>query len=163
MTRTTTYNADVSSEAGRERHTRIPYARLTDATPTIKDPAQVTGLVPGSTLTGTVVTINATDSEAIINVADGAAYLHNVRNVLTYAGGPAEATWGPINIGDPVFYDAEQDTLNGIKLSTSPLTSTAAANTLFGHVTMLQDEDSADFPKGAALVASTQECAVTQV
>ena len=164
MTRTTTYNYEVSSESGRERHQPIPYARLTDQTPTLHDPAQVTGLVPGSTMTGTVITLDATNSEAIINIADGAVYLHNVRNVLTYAGGPAEATWGPINVGDPVYYDAEQDTLNGIKLSTAPAASTNAANTLFGHVTMLQDEtNTADFPKGTAIAGSTQECAVTQV
>ena len=164
MTRTTTYNADVSSEAGRERMVRIPYARLTDVTPTIKDPAQVTGLIAGLMMTGTVMTIDATNSEAMLNIADGAVYLHNVRNVLTYTAGPvAEATWGAINVGDPVYYDAEQDVLNGIKLSTSPLQSDGAtANTLFGQVTMLQEEDSTSFPKGT-VTASTQECAVTQV
>ena len=163
MTRSITPSYEVSSEAGRERELRVPYARLTDQTPTLHDPAQVTGLVPGSTITGTVITINATRSEAILNTADGAAYFHNVRNVLTYNAGPVEATWGVINIGDPVFYDAQQDTLNGIKLSTVPVAFGGAANTLFGHVTMLQDETSASFPKGAALVASTQECAVSQV
>lgn len=165
MTRSITQSHEVSSESGRERQLPVPYARLTDVTPTLHDPAQVTGLVAGLMITGTVITLDAVGSVAILNVADGARYLHNVRNVLTYNAGPvAEATWGPINIGDPVYYDAEQDTLNGIKLSTSPLQSDGAtANTLFGHVTMLQEETAASFPKGAALVASTQECAVMQV
>ena len=161
MTRTTTPPYEVSSESGRERMVRIPYARQTDATPTLHDPVQVTGLIAGRTLTGTSITINATRSVSILNIASGAAYFHNVRNVLTYAGGPAEATWGAINVGDPVYYDAEQDTLNGIKLSTSPLTSVGAANTLFGYVTMFQEEVAGDFPKGG-VTASTQECAVTQ-
>jgi len=113
-------------------------------------------------LTGTDITINATNSVSIINIASGATFFHNVRNVRTYNAGPvAEATWGAINVGDPVYYDAEQDTLNGIKLSTSPLTSVGAANTLFGYVTMFQEEVAGDFPKGG-VTASTQECAVTQ-
>ena len=166
MVRTITQSYEVSSESGRERHVRIPYARLTDVTPTLHDPAQVTSVVAGTQMTGTVVTLDATDSVVILNVATGAAYFHNVRNVLTYNAGPvAEATWGAINVGDPVFYDAEQDTLNGIKLSTSPLQSDGATpNTLFGYVTMFQEEVNAtDFPKGTAIAGSTQECAVTQV
>ena len=164
MVRTITQSYEVSSESGRERHVRIPYARLTDVTPTLHDPAQVTSVVAGTQMTGTVVTLDATNSVVILNVATGAAYFHNVRNVLTYGGGPVEATWGAINVGDPVFYDAEQDTLNGIKLSTAPLTSLGAANTLFGYATMFQEEVNAtDFPKGTAIAGSTQECAVTQV
>lgn len=163
--RTTTYNYEQSSESGRERHIRVPYTRQTDTTPTLHDPVQVTGLIAGLMITGTSITINATSSESIVNVADGAIYKHGVRNVLTYTSGPlAEATWGPINIGDPVYYDAEQDGLSGNKLSTSPLQSDGAtANTLFGHVLMMQDEDKDDFPKGAAEVASQHLCAIMQV
>jgi len=164
VTRTTTQDYEQSSEAGRERNVPIPWARLTDATPTLGDPFQATGLVAGATFCGTVINPGTAADPVIIGyTADGAIFRHNVRNVLTWVGGPAEATWGPINLGDPVFYDAEEDTANGVKLSTSPLTSTAAANTLFGHIVLMQDEDASDFPKGAALVGSTHVCAVMQV
>ena len=163
------YQYEVSSESGRERHVRIPWARLTDTTPTLSDPAQVTGLTAGRMLTGTVINAGTAvaaggTAEAILNVANAAVYWHYVRNVLTYTAGPvAEATWGAINVGDPVYYDAEQDALNGVKLSTSPLQSDGAtANTLFGWVVMNQDEDADDFGKGTALAGSTQECAVLQ-
>lgn len=163
------YEYEVSSESGRERHVAIPWARLTDTTPTLAEPAQVTGLTAGRMLTGTVVNAGTAvaaggTSEAILNVAWGAVYFHNVRNVLTYTSGPvAEATWGAINIGDPVYYDAEQDALNGVKLSTAPTQSDGATrNTLFGWVVMNQDETASSFPKGTALAGSTQECAVLQ-
>ena len=163
--RTTTYNYEQSSESGRERHIRVPYARQTDVTPTLHDPVQVTGLIAGLMITGTNITLDAINSESVVNVADGAIYRHGVRNVLTYTAGPvAEATWGPINIGDPVYYDAEQDALTGNKLSTAVQQSDGAtANTLFGHVLMMQDEDADDFEKGAAQVASQHLCAVMQV
>jgi len=112
---------------------------------------------------GTHVTLDAVTSESIVNFAVGAVYRHGVRNVLTYSAGPvAEATWGPINVGDPVYYDAEQDALSGNKLSTSPLTSAGAANARFGIVVMQQTETAASFPKGAALVGSAHMCAVLQ-
>ena len=154
---------EMSSEVGRERHVLIPWARLTDATPTKGDPAQITGLVPGLQETGVVMNPgSAADPYAVLNVADGRMERQNVRNVLTYTAGPvAEATFGPINIGDPVFYDAEQDTLNGVKLSTSPLQSDGTtANAQYGIVIMQQEEDAADFPKGTALAGSTNLCAV---
>ena len=162
-TRTTTYDYEQSSESGRERHVEIPYARLVDATPTLHDPAAVTALVAGTELTGTVITLDAVNSIALLNVALGAVYRHNVRNVLTYGGGPAEATWGPINIGDPVFYDPTSDLLNGIKLSTSPLNGAGAANPRFGTVVMMQDETASSFPKGTDAAGSTHVCAVMQI
>lgn len=162
-----TYEYEVSSESGRERHIAIPWARMTDTTPTLGQPAEVTSLTAGRRLTGVVVnagtaTAAGGTSEAILNVARGATYYFNVRNVLTYTAGPvAEATWGPINIGDCVYYDAEQDALNGVKLSTAPVQSDASTrNTLFGFVVMNQDEDADDFPKGTDQAGSTQECAV---
>ena len=152
-----------SSEAGRERHVRIPFTRLTDATPTKGDPAQVTGLIPGEQMTGVVMNPGTTvDPYAILNVAEGRMERQNVRNVLTYSAGPvAEATWGPMNIGDPVYYDAEQDVLNGVKLSTSPLQSDGStANARYGVIVLMQDEDADDFPKGTSQAGSTHECGV---
>ena len=165
VTRTTTYEYEQSSEGGRERMLPMPFTRLTDATPTLGDPAQVTGLIAGLMITGTVINPGTTaDPYAVLNVADGAVFKHNVRNTLTYGAGPvAEATWGALNLGDPVYYSAEQDVLNGIKLSTSPLQSDGAtANTLFGHIVLEQDETSASFPKGT-VTASTHVCAIQQV
>jgi len=141
----------------------IPWARLTDATPTKGDPAQVTGLIAGEQVTGVVMNPGvAADPYAILNVAEGRMERQNVRCVLTYTAGPvAEATFGLMNIGDPVFYDAEQDTLNGVKLSTSPLQSDGAtANARYGIIIMTQDEDADDFPKGSASVGTTVECAI---
>ena len=145
------YDYEQSSESGRERHVRIPYARLEDVTPTVGDPACVLCLVDGMEICGTVITINATTSEAIVNFAEGAVYRHNVRNVLTYNNdGPpqTEAGWWAINIGDPVYYDDNQDDLNGIKLSTAPAHFDGTPNPRFGTIIMLQDEDAGDFEKG---------------
>lgn len=158
------YEYQQSSESGRERMVKIPWSRLADATPSIHDPAQVTGLTAGEQMTGTVVNAGTatTNEYVILNVAEGRREYHNVRNVLTYSADPvAEATWGPINIGDPVYYDAEQDALNGVKLSTAPQQSDGAtANARFGVVIMHQDEDEDDFAKGTDQDGSTQECAI---
>ena len=149
---------EVSSE-GAVRHWEIPYARLTDATPTPSNPAEVTSLLAGTALTGTILTIDAGDSIAVIDFTCSMVYNHEVRNVLTYGGG-VEATWGPINVGDLVYYDNSATMPAGTYLSTSPLDNLGVANTLFGVVVPKSDADV--FPKGAALVASTQECGVMQ-
>lgn len=163
--RTTTYDYEQSSESGRERHVLVPYSRQTDTTPRLHDPVEFTGLLPGTQATGTSITLDATFTTSVVNVADGAIYRHGVRNCTAYAVGGAENAWAAINIGDPVYYDAEQDALTGNKLSMAPLRADGAtANTLFGHVLMQQDEDKDDFPKtdgltpGAAVV-----CAIMQV
>lgn len=139
----------------------IPYARLADATPTPSNPAQVTGLVPGAEITGTIITVDAGASVAVINFAPAAVYLFTVRNVLTYGGGN-EATWGAINIGDPIFYDASATMPVGTYLSTSPLDNTGKINSLFGRAVPASDADMALYPKGGAGIASTQSVAVMQ-
>jgi hypothetical protein len=157
-------------------HWTFPVARLHDITPTPTNPACVTGVLPGAELNGTILTINAAlpanATFALIDFTPGMVYMHDVRNVLTYNGGNpgAEATWGPINIGDPVYYDASSTMVAlGIYLSTSPLDNIAAgvANSVFGWVVPAPlagafDTDTARFPLGAALVASTQRVAVMQ-
>ena len=163
--RSTTYEYEQSSESGRERHIRLPYARLFDVTPTLHDPFCLTALVLGMEVCGTVITIDATYSEIVGNVAEGAVYIHNVRNVLIYDGANTETAWGPINIGDPVYYDVTADvvTTAGVcKLSTSPLNGTGGANARFGTVIMEQDEDSSDFAKGTNLAGSNNDCAIIQ-
>ena len=161
VVRTISASYEQSSESGRERMLPVPYARLHDATPAVGDPACILGLIPGTEKCGTVISIHAGRALANLNVARGAIYRHNVRNVLTYNAGN-EATWGPINIGDPVFYDPSATMPAGVYLSTSPLDNTGAANSLFGHVVMQQDETAADFPRGTALAGFSDCFAVLQ-
>jgi hypothetical protein len=152
---------EVSSE-GAVRHWEIPYARLEDATPTPSNPAAVISVLAGTQLTGTILTVDANDSVAVIDFTPSMVYRQTVRNVLTYNGG-AEATWGAINIGDPIYYDGSGTMPAGTYLSTSPADAAAAANPLFGFAVPAEDDDMALFPKGAGGVASTQTVAVMQV
>lgn len=164
--RSITQSYENSSEAGRERMVTLPYARLTDVTPTLHDPAQVTSAVVATNFHGTVITLDATDSMVVLNCADGAQYNHNIRNVITYDGQDAETGWRVINVGDVVYYDATADanTAGVCKLSTSPLDGAGAANAIFGHVVLMRGEtNAADFPKGAGGAGSNHVCAVAQV
>lgn len=143
-----TYNFEQSSESGRERHVVIPWARLRDVTPTLHDPASVISRISGIAICGTVITLgSAADPYVVMNVAEGAIYYHNVRNVTSWGQGPAEATWSAANIGDPVFYDVLSDAANGVKLSMSPEGLNDEENPVFGFIVMLQEEDCNDFPK----------------
>mgnify|MGYP000846375561 CR=1 FL=1 len=149
---------EVSSE-GAVRHWEIPYARLTDTTPTPTNAAEVTSVLPGTQLTGTILSVDASRSIAVIDFTNSMVYRHDVRNVLTYSTG-SESTFGAINIGDPVYYDNSATMPAGVYLSTSPLDNTGAANTLFGFA-VADDIASDTFPKGGA-TASTQRVAVMQ-
>jgi len=140
---------------------QIPYARLTDTTPTVSLPAEVTSLLPGTALTGTIISIDASDSVAMVDIRAGNIYYHEVRNVLTY-GGAVEATWGVINIGDAVYYDNSATMPAGVYLSTSPLDNLGVANTLFGHVVPCNDADRSNYPTSPA-TAATEECGVAQL
>jgi hypothetical protein len=165
MTETVHEDYEVSSEGG-VRHWTVPYGELFDVTPTPTNAACLTGRLPGSDVSGTILTIDAVRLEAIVDVTCGAVYRHDVRNVLTYAG--AEATWGVINIGDPVFYDSTPGLAAvGIYLSTSPLATNGSANTRFGWVVPLPsgtgfDTDAASFPLGGAGSGTTHRVAVMQ-
>jgi hypothetical protein len=107
----------------------------------------------------------------VIDFTPSMVYLHDVRNVLTYNGANpgAEATWGALDIGDPVYYDSSTTmVVLGIYLSTSPLDNTGAgiANSQFGWIVPAPaalgfDTDSANYPTAAA--AGTFRCAVMQV
>jgi hypothetical protein len=157
-------NYEVSS-SGAVRHWEIPFASLEDVTPTVSFPAAVNSLLPGTQLTGTILVVDAADSMAVIDFTCSMVYLHTVKNVLTYAAN-VEATWGPINIGDPVYYDGSATMIAGEYLSTSPLDNLGVANPLFGHVVPAPagwDTDAATFPHGAALVASSHDLAVMQI
>lgn len=176
MTETVHSDYEVSSE-GAVRHWEIPYPRLHDQTPTPTNAACVTGLIAGQELCGTILTIDpgptAATSFAVIDFTPSMVYLHDVRTVLTYVGGGggAEATWGPLNIGDPVFYDASTTMVAlGIYLSTSPLENNAGAtaNSLFGWIVPAPgaapgfDTDAALFPLAAGVAGNTHRVAVMQ-
>jgi hypothetical protein len=160
MTEEIRHDYEARSE-GAGPHWEIPYARLTDTTPTPSNPAEVTSLTDGCQLTGTILTIDAGDSVAVIDFTPGQVYYHEVRNVLTYAAA-VEATWGAINIGDEVYYDHSATMPAGVYLSTSPLSNTGANNTRFGWIVSINDTDMALYPKGG-ITASTQDCGVMQL
>lgn len=138
----------------------IPYARLIDVTPTPSNPAAVNGLdyANGEALTGVIISVDATDSVAVLDVATGNKYYFEVRNVLTYAAA-VEATWGAINIGDPVYYDDSATMPAGVYLSTSPLDNLGNTNVKYGSVVPCNDDDRGNYPKGG-VTASTQDCGV---
>jgi len=161
MTEAIRNDYEVSSE-GAVRHWEIPYARMTDTTPTATLPAEVTSLTTGTKLTGTILGVDADDDVAVIDFTCGMVYFHEVRNVLTYDPGVSELTWGAINIGDEVYYDSSASMPAGVKLSTSPLATGTGNNTRFGWVVSADDTDMALFPKGG-ITASTQECAIMQL
>jgi len=138
----------------------VPYARLTDATPTASNPCELTSLLAGTQLCGTIMTVDAGDSIAVVNVAPGFIGNWEVRNVLTYAAA-VEATWAAINVGDLVYYDNSATMPAGVYLSTSPLDNTGAANTLFGYIATITSEAAALYPLGG-ITASTQNCQVMQ-
>lgn len=161
------YNPDYEvSSAGAIRHWEVPYARLENATPVESEAAAILSLIPGTQTTGTVISLDAVRSVAVIDVTCSMVYRHTVRNVLTYAAN-IEATWGPINIGDPVYYDRSATMPATVFLSTSPFDNLGVApaniNPLFGHVVPVNVDDIVTFPHGAALIASTHELGVMQI
>jgi len=170
MTETVHNDYEVSSE-GAVRHWEIPYARLCHATPMETNVNQVNGLLPGHELTGMVLTIDAVNSVAVMDFTAGMVYRNDIRNCLTYAGGGggAEATWGLVNIGDPVYYDDSTVMPAGVYLSTSPNNNAAApvANPLYGFVVPANDADMALFlPAGRGIAiapGSTLRLAIMQI
>jgi len=142
-------------------HWDIPYARLEDVTPTPTNPAAVLAVAANiDQLTGTILSINANQSQAVIDFSAGSIFWQQVRNVLTYAAA-VEATWGALDIGDLVYYDRSATMPVGVYLSTSPLDNTGGANPLFGRAIAENDADAALYPKGGA-AASTQWAGVIQ-
>ncbi|MFH1556816.1 MAG: hypothetical protein ABII76_18495 [Pseudomonadota bacterium] len=123
----------VSSE-GAVRHWFVPYARMTDTTPTVGDPAELTAITPGTEIGGTVLSLEPSESLAVVDFTCGMIYKFEVRNVRTYNVGVAELTWGVLDVGTRVYYDNSASMPAGVKLSTSPLDLTGAANSLFGTI-----------------------------
>ena len=145
------------SSAGAERHWVVPYARMTDTTPTPGNPAELTALTAGTEIGGTVLSIDASVSRAVIDFTCSMIYKFEVRNVRTYNGG-VEATWGVLDIGNRVYYDNSATMPADVKLSTSPLDNTGAANSLFGTIVY---SGSVTLPTTTA-TANTEEVPVMQ-
>ena len=183
MVETVHSDYEVTSERA-TAHIEIPYTRLFDQTPTPTNPAQVTGLIAGVEVNGTILTISpgpaAASSFAVIDFTPSAVYMQDVRTVLTYAGGAdgAEATWGTLNVGDPVYYDNSTTMVAlGLYLSTSPNNDTPGGvgprvNTQFGWIVPASaahgglatwDTDAARFPLAAGAAGNTWRVAVMQV
>jgi len=164
MLETVKNDYEVMSE-GDPIHWEIPYDRLEDNTPTVTCPAAVldgAAAGTGDQLTGTILSIDAASSIAVIDFTPGMVYYQYVRNVATYAAG-VEATWVAIQFGHTVYYDRSSTMVAlGLQLSCSPLDNTGTANPKFGRVVGISDADIALYPKGVAGVASTQRCGVMQ-
>lgn len=146
------------SDVGAERIWMFPYARLLDTTPTVGNPAAVAGLLLARRLVGVIKSIDAGRSLAFLDLTPAKIYKFAVRNVLTYSGG-AEATFGAIAVGDPIYYDPSATMPAGVYLSTSPLDSAGAANTIWGHRAPRSETDTAAL---GATTASTQTCGVAK-
>jgi len=151
-------NYEVSSE-GCVRHWEIPYASLENNPPDATEACEVLGTA-GLQVTGTVLTIDAGTSIAIVDFTPGMVYRHNLRTVLTYNPGVAELTWGTVDIGDPVYYDGSASMPANTYLSLSPLNTGGTANALFGWVVPADDNDV--FPKAAGVAGNTWEQAIMQ-
>ncbi|MFA6271261.1 MAG: hypothetical protein WC657_08735 [Candidatus Paceibacterota bacterium] len=164
MTEILSNDYEVSSE-GCVRHWEVPYARMEDATPTVTFPACVIddAAAPGTgvQVCGTILTVDATNSVAIIDFTAGMVYRQAVRNVATYAGN-VEATWAAIQFGAPIYYDRSNTMPATSHLSLSPLDRLGVANPLFGYAVGWSDADAASFPKAVINVASTTDVAVMQ-
>lgn len=91
------------------------------------------------TFAGTLVKDASADSpyNAPVECSTDKAVKHAVSNVLTYNAG-AEATWGAIDVGDKVYFDAsglkDNPMVSGkkIKLTTSPLDKNGNTNVQWG-------------------------------
>ena len=165
MTEAIRADYEVSSE-GAVRHWEIPYARLEDITPTPSFPAAVAddAAPPGTglpQLCGTILTIDADESIAVIDFTCSMIYRHTVRNVTTYATA-VESAWAAMDIGYVVYYDRSATMPAGTYLSLAAADNNTVATTKFGWIVPWSDADAANYPKGG-VTASTQTCAVMQM
>lgn len=135
------------------RHWEVSKSRLERTAPLRHDPAAVKSRVPGQQITGTAIMVVNDDPIVLLDVTPGQVFRHNVRNVRTYAGA-AEATFGTVEQGDPVYYDRSPTMPANVYLSTSPLDSAGAANPVFGRIVLGPTESSSDFPKGLSTATS---------
>jgi hypothetical protein len=164
MTEVISADYEVSSE-GCVRHWEVPYARLEDGTPTVSNPAAVVddAARPGTgvQVCGTILSVDAVNSIAIVDFTSGMVYRQPVRNVTTYGGG-FEVAWAAIQLGAPIYYDRSATMPAGCYLSLAAADNLVANNPLFGYAVGWSDADMATFPKAVAGVASTTDVAVMQ-
>lgn len=150
-------NYEVSSE-GAVRHWEIPYASMDDTTPTPTQPAMVSGTA-GLQLCGTVLSVDAVRSVAVVDFTPTMVYSHLVRTVSGYSGG-VEYAWADINIGTPIYYDNSATMPAGCKLSLSAQNNAGATNPLYGWAVPANENDT--FPKAAGTSGNTHRVAVMQ-
>lgn len=158
---------EVSSE-GAVRHWEIPISRLdtvggnaASATNSVAGKAcAVQSNTYGVQATGTILVTDTSGTDrVVVDFTNSMVYKHYVRNVLTYSQG-AETTFAAINIGDEVYYDRAN---TNARLTLAPIDLNTFDNPLFGFVVPWDDTDAGNYPKGSALAASTQTCAIMQV
>lgn len=150
---------ECSSEGGVRHWGKIPYASLENNPPTETQACELVGQ-DGFQTTGTVLTIDAVRSLAVVDFTSGMVYRHNVRNVTGYGGG-FENAWATIDIGDVVYYDNSATMPANCFLSLANANNLAQANSRFGWIVPADENDTA-YPKGAGNVGSTWENAVMQ-
>lgn len=91
-------------------------------------------------LTGVVVTYQANNDRAVLNLADKFIVRQYVANVLTYSSGNAYTFDTSLAIGDVVYVDDSGPLSEGVTLSLSPLNESDSANPLAGYVMRCQDQ-----------------------
>ncbi|MFA6271260.1 MAG: hypothetical protein WC657_08730 [Candidatus Paceibacterota bacterium] len=163
MTEAISNDYEVSSEGG-VRHWSVPYARLEDATPTATNPASVIDGIAAGTgvqITGTILTVDATNSMAIVDFTASMVYRQSVRNVTTYNLG-GESAWAAIQLGAPIYYDRSATMPVGTYLSLAAADVAGTNNPLFGFAVPWSEADMASFPKLPLGAAGTVDVAVMQ-
>lgn len=105
-------------------------------------------------LTGVVITYNATNDRAIVNLAEKYAVRAYVANVLTYSGGNPNTFDTSLAIGEPVYVDDSDTIAAGVTLSRSPLNSAGTVNPLAGYLFYDQSEYDDSYVSGASAYRS---------
>lgn len=149
---------EVSSEGAVRHWGKIPYASLENAVPTETQAAELVG-TDGLQVCGTILTLDAARSLAVIDFTCSMVYRHNVRTVTTY-NAAVESAWATIDIGDVVYYDNSATMPANTFLSLSALNNLGQANSVFGYVVPADENDT--FPKAAGAAGNTWEQAVMQ-
>jgi hypothetical protein len=91
-------------------------------------------------ITGVVMTYQANNDRAVMNVADKVVVRQYVSNILTYSGGAGNTFDTSLAVGDPVYVDDSGPLSAGVTLSRSPLNESGSSNPLAGYVFRCQDQ-----------------------
>lgn len=91
-------------------------------------------------LTGVVITYQAANDRAVMNMADKVVVRQYVANVLTYSGTAAFTFDASLDVGDPVYVDDSDPLAAGVTLSQSRLNVAGDPNPLAGYIVRCQDQ-----------------------